>query len=151
MLIEKTGTRPEKEQALHDLDMERLLNRIDPAMDAHRAIVFLHQYLCWDGEEITARSLLLQEFREKSSLSELVDLSRDLAALTEEARKLEQSGDRLHLLLYTGRRMEIYIRAVEKIRFHRSFQRLGYRSPSEPLKRSMKSDRADSHRRGCSI
>lgn len=115
MLIEKTGTMPEKEQALHDLDMERLLNRIDPAMDAHRAIVFLHQYLCWDGEEITARSLLLQEFREKSSLSELVDLSRDLAALTEEARKLEQSGDRLHLLLYTGRRMEIYIRAVEKI------------------------------------
>ncbi|MBQ7916204.1 MAG: hypothetical protein IJ315_05390, partial [Firmicutes bacterium] len=58
---------------------------------------------------------LLGEFYEKSSQEELDELSSALASLAEEKRKYDQSSDRLHLLLYTGRRMEIYIRCIEKL------------------------------------
>lgn len=103
------------ERMLRDLDLPRLLCRMDSRMDETEAVGFLQKYLCSDGEEISQRSLLLGEFREKSSREELDNLARDLSSLEEERRKYDQSADRVHFLLYAGRRAEIYTRCVETI------------------------------------
>ena len=115
MLIKMTGTMPEREQVLHDLDMPRLLVRMLPGMTEDQACLFLQKYLCRDSAEIGERSLLLTEFADKSGEEELLRLSEDLRSLPEEERKEEQALDRVHQLLYRGRRLEIYIRCIDKI------------------------------------
>lgn len=111
----KLGEMPETELSLSDLDMIRLMEEMDPRMNRKSALQFLQRYLCADGEEIRQRSLLLGELFEKSSQEEVDALAADLAALSEEKRKYDQASDRIHTLLYAGRRMEIYVRCVEKI------------------------------------
>lgn len=78
MLIKMTGTMPEREQVLHDLDMPRLLVRMLPGMTEDQACLFLQKYLCRDSAEIGERSLLLTEFADKSGEEELLRLSEDL-------------------------------------------------------------------------
>lgn len=111
----KLGEMPETELSLADLDMLRLMEAMDPRMNRQSALQFLQRYLCSQAEEIRQRSLLLGELFDKSSQEEVDALAADLAALSEEKRKYDQASDRVHTLLYAGRRMEIYIRCVEKI------------------------------------
>ncbi len=115
MLIKMTGTMPEREQVLHDLDMPRLLARMLPDLTEEQACLFLQKYLCRDSAEIGERSQLLEEFAEKSDENELMEFSLDLRSLSEERRKEEQALDRVHQLLYRGRRLEIYIRCIDRI------------------------------------
>lgn len=115
-LVGRINSMEAQERMLRDLDLPRLLCRMDTRMEEAEAIHFLQKYLCSEKEEILERSLLLGEFFEKSSREELDQLAEDLASLEEERRKYNQSADRIHLLLYSARRAVIYTRCMETIR-----------------------------------
>ena len=70
-LVGRINSMEAQERMLRDLDLPRLLCRMDTRMEEAEAIHFLQKYLCSEKEEILERSLLLGEFFEKSSREEL--------------------------------------------------------------------------------
>ena len=115
MLIRQLGTTPIKEQVLHDLDLPRLLCRLDASMTEKTALGFLGRYICSDAGELAERFLLFRELSEKASAEELEELSVRLASLPEERLKFTNAGDKLHQVLYTRRRYAGTVWCLEKL------------------------------------
>lgn len=102
--------------ALHDLDMDRLLCRVDEKMKTDEAVRFCEKYLTWDAEEIEKRGELLLQLKAIATANEVYEIADALDGLSVEALKEEQSGDALHTVVYRMRRVRKYIHVIDTFR-----------------------------------
>jgi hypothetical protein len=112
-LVKPISPATELKQALHDLDILRILCFADHRFTPQTAASWMERYFCSDADEIEARSAVLTDIQNHCTSDDFQQAIACIAAIRAEQDKLSRALYKLDEVLYRWRTMQAYVRCID--------------------------------------
>ncbi|MCI8633568.1 MAG: hypothetical protein HFE64_08850 [Lachnospiraceae bacterium] len=113
-LIQETGQGTALSQALSDLDMSKILCRIDPRMTPGDADHFMRRYFSSDAGEIKERLAVLMDLKQVTDAARLQHAIDAILSIQREQEKLNLAAGKLQEVLYRWRLASAYTACLQE-------------------------------------